>query len=223
MQDLSQYAISLALRGNWNQALKINLQILKKQKADADALNRAAKCYAELGKIQKAREFAQKVLQIDPVNSIAQKCVIKWETMSDGFTQTTTFLSANIFLEEPGKTKIVPLVKLSDPKSLLCLDCGYEVNMEIRKRYINIVSSYGKYIGKLPDDISVRLINLIKQGNEYKVYIKTASAHEVKVFVKELKRSKQISHISSFPTEKIQYVSFTAPELVHNKKPVSSA
>lgn len=224
MQDLSQHAISLALRGNWSEALQINLKVISDNSLDVDALNRISKCYEELGQFQKAKIFAKKVLEIDPFNNIAKKSLKKLQLLKNGSVlPTTTLLSANIFLEEPGKTKLVPLVKLTDPRALLCLNCGSEVIMEIKMHKINIVTTIGTYIGKLPDDISSRLIKLIDNGNTYKAYIKTASPKEVKLFIKEIKRSKSISHIPSFSAEKLQYVAFTAPELVHNKKPVSSA
>jgi hypothetical protein len=39
------------------------------------------------------------------------------------------------------------------------------------------------------------------------------------VFIREVERGKNVSSILSFPIEKIDYVSFTPPELVHKDTP----
>ena len=212
MEDLSRQAIALALQGKWQQALDLNLQIINEFGEISDALNRISRCYTELGEIEKAREHAEKVIVLDPHNTIAQKCLMRLEVLKDGSKFESCLTSANIFLEEPGKTKIVPLVKLAEPALLLMLICGNEVTLEIHKHHINILNSDQKYLGKLPDDVSHRIITLSQSGNEYKAYVKTSAPKELKVFIKETRRAKEILHITSFPTEKIQYIAFAPPK-----------
>jgi len=218
MNDLSQHAIAAALRGDWQEALKLNLKIINSDGDHPDVLNRTARAYAELGEMKKALGLAKKVLTIDPFNAIAQKSITRWNTVKNGKVSSSTHLSARAFLEEPGKTKIVPLVKLSDPKTLLSLDCGSEVVISPHQHSISINNTSGKYIGRLPDDIANRISKLMNHGNEYQAYVKCATTNEVKLFLREIKRAKEVSHIPSFPSEKLQYVAFAAPELVHNKK-----
>src|SRR5213075_896079 len=137
---------------------------------------------------------------------IAQKCLVRLEVLKTlPFTTGVSLSSANVFLEEPGKTKIVALVKLAQPTLILTLICGQEVAMEIHKHHIDIITIDKKYVGKLPDDVAHRIISLSQSGNEYKAYVKASAQKELKVFIKETKRAKEILHITSFPTEKIQY------------------
>jgi len=210
--SLAQKAISLALRGEWSEAIKINLQILKLNPEDVDSLNRLAKAYAENGKIAEAKKTAQKVLNIDPLNNIAARCLAKWQTMKNGDIHPKSFASPESFLEDPGKTKLVPLMNLGDDQVLAGLDCGDMVKLATHPHSIAVVTQENKNIGKLPDDLAARLKNFIKSGSKYDVIIKSINIKEVVVFIR--------SDTFSFPTEKIEYVSFTPPELVHKDVPI---
>jgi tetratricopeptide (TPR) repeat protein len=200
--DLAQKAIAEALRGNWQNALKINIDILNQEPRDIDALNRSARAYAELGEIEKARDCAQKVLEIDPLNKIAAKSLIKWEGLfkTDGMIENhKVSISGSTFLEESGKTKIVSLVNLGDREVLTKLDCGEKVLLIPHNHSISVTTQNSRYIGKLPDDLAIRLINFIRSGNEYQAYIKGAEIQSVKIFIKETKRAENLKNIPSFP------------------------
>ena len=116
--DLAQKAISSALSGFWKEAREINKKILRETPKDIDALNRLARAYAELGEITKARSTAEKVLKIDPFNTIAEKSLRKWKGFKKGETQKGSILPAQLFLEEAGRTKIVSLLNIADEKVL---------------------------------------------------------------------------------------------------------
>jgi hypothetical protein len=210
---LAQKAIQEALSGNWDQSLKLNLQILKENSSDIDALNRLARAYKELGQISKAREFAQKVLKIDSVNQIAVKALEKWKSLKASDKSLPVGISTESFLEEPGKTKLVPLMDVGDAKILAKLDSGDEVNFLVHPHRVSVITTDKKYIGRLPDDLAARLRRLIKSGNSYQALIKNIEGHEVKIFIRELTSKNG----SSFPIEKIEYVSFTPPEFVHKE------
>lgn len=218
--DLAQEAITKALICEWDEAVKINRQILDKDPTDVDALNRLARALAEQGDFKKAREVAQKVLKVDPFNTIATKAVIKWKNVQNGGVTSSTPTMAQLFLEEPGKTKIVPLLHLGGTKILANLDAGDEVQLNTHSHRVPVLSSDGKYIGRLPDDLSARLRNLINLGNEYRVFIKSVNNCDVRVFIRETKRAEKLKDIASFSAEKIDYISFTPPELVHKKEEV---
>lgn len=212
---LAQDAISAALAGNWRKALEINTTILKEDQKDIDALNRLSKAYAELGKLNKARQTAKRVLKIDPFNTIATKSLEKWKGLKKGETYSSSPSPAQVFLEEPGKTKILSLLHLGSSKILAKLDSGDEVKLNTHSHRVSVITKDGRYVGRLPDDLSARLRKLIKYGNEYSVYIKSIDKNDVKVFIREIKRSKKLKDLPSFSTEKINYISFTPPELVH--------
>ena len=221
--DLAQKAILHALRGNWKEAIALNKLILQESPRDVDALNRLAKAYAESGKVDKARVLSQKVIKIDPFNRIAIKAVQRWKDL-DGVTfvsQKTT--SPEAFLEEPGKTKIASLLFPGDSRVIAHLDCGDEVRLMPHNHRVSVNTIDGKYIGRLPDDISAKLRGLIKLGNEYKILIKSADLNNLKVFIREIKRSDKIPDTPSFAPERIDYISFTPPELVHKKEEMKTS
>lgn len=217
-EDLAQEAINYALKGDWLKAIQVNRQILKSEPKDIDALNRLARAYSEIGDLEKAKKLAKKVLTIDPFDTIAKKALVKWSELKKSKPHTSSPISAQIFLEEPGKTKIVSLLHIGDPKILVSLDSGDEVFLNTTSHRISVHTKDGKYIGRLPDDLSARLKKFIKDGNVYRVWIKYVDKKEVKVFIREIKRSKKLANVPSFPSEKIDYISFTPPELVHKKE-----
>ncbi len=218
--SLAQKAIGLALRGEWEEAVKVNLEILSLAPQDVDSLNRLAKAYAEVGKIEQAKKTAQKVLKIDPVNAIATRCFEKWQSVKDGVIQPKSFASPESFLEDPGRTKIVILVNPGDEQIIAGLDSGDLVKLLPHPHSIAVVTDTNKNIGKLPDDLAARLKNLIKAGNKYEVIIKSVESKQVTVFIRETERGENAPAIQSFPGEKIDYVSFTPPELIHKDVPL---
>jgi len=215
----SQTAINLALSGDWSGAVKVNLEIISGSPEDVDAINRLARAYWELGKLSEAREATNRVLKIDPCNPIALKCVEKWKSVSNPSVHSANPTSNETFLEEPGKTRLVTLLNLGDAKIFANLDPGEEVKLFSHAHKVSINTLDGKYIGRLPDDLAARLRNLIKGGNKYQVLMKSVEPKEIKVFIRELEKGPKAPDISSFPTEKIDYVSFTPPELIHKNPP----
>lgn len=215
----SQTAINLALSGNWSEALKVNLEIITQNPEDVDAINRLARVYWELGKISEAREATKRVLKIDPVNPIALKCIEKWKSAERTGVHFASPAPTETFLEEPGKTKLVTLLNLGDSKIFANLDPGEEVRLFSHAHKVSINTLDGKYIGRLPDDLAARLRNLIKAGSKYQVLMKSVDPKEIKVFIRELEKGPKALGLPSFPTEKIDYVSFTPPELIHKDAP----
>lgn len=216
-RQLAQEAVNHALSGDWEKAIEINDLILKEDSDDVDALNRKAKALAEIGKLKLAKETAQKVLKIDPFNSIAQKSIKKWSSLKGKNVSNSGPSHPQNFLEEPGKTKIVKLLYLGAESVLAQIDNGDEVLIKPSGHRLTIETIDGKHVGRLPDDLSARLKRLINHGNEYQVFVKSADTECVIVFIREVKRSEKLKDVPSFSAERIDYVSFTPPELVHKK------
>ena len=132
--------------------------------------------------------------------------------MDEGECPCGKISSPDDFLEEPGKTKMMYVMHQGDPKVIATLDAGDEVRLDSHSHRLEILTEDGKYVGRLPDDLSARIKMLISCGNEYKVVIKSLDQAGVKILLRETKNK---SGTPSFPAEKIEYVSFTPPELVH--------
>jgi tetratricopeptide (TPR) repeat protein len=219
---LAQRAVDLALEGNWKEAIEVNDEILRQTPDDIDALNRKARALAELGDIAKARKVAEEVIKLDPINSIAIKCLEKWKKMTKVRKENDKSISVvDAFLEESGKTKLVKLIHTGDESVFANLDPGEEVKLVPFAHRVSAMTMDGTYLGRLPDDLANRLKTLIKEGNKYQVLVKSVGNRDLVVFIREIERGKKVKDINSFPPEKIDYVAFTPPELVHSDTPIN--
>ncbi len=197
MKTTSNQAIQTALTGDWAQAVNINKSILSDNPNDVEALNRMALAYVILGKSKNAKDTYQKVLEIDPLNSIALKNLKKISTDSKYKREFTFVQVNNIFLEETGKTKVVELINLAQSEVLLTLRTGQSVDLSIKRLKI-FISQGKKYIGVLPDDIGKRLIKFIRGGNKYEAYVKASTHQSVAIFIRELKKVTRFKDQPSF-------------------------
>lgn len=198
MDLLKNQAIQTALQGDWNTAVTLNQQILDQDTDNIDALNRLGFALASLGKVKEAKECYQKVLTLDMQNPIATKNLKRLSNMNGKVATVAPYKMNNIFIEEPGKTKVIELLNIADQKAISHLHCGEELQLSVKRMKIFVLDNDKQYIGMLPDDISKRLIEFIQGQNQYEAYVKTVDDHKVTVFVKETFRSPQFKNQQSF-------------------------
>ncbi|MGE5041381.1 MAG: tetratricopeptide repeat protein [Candidatus Levyibacteriota bacterium] len=201
---LKQLAINSALCNDWKQAEELNLQLIQENPNDIDSLNRLGFALMKLGKYNKARDMYKKVIAMDKTNPIAVKNLKRLETVSqtdhqngNGNSMPSVSLTG-IFIEEAGKTKTVELKNIADKKMLSLIEPGDPVSMVIKRSKIFVQSMDKKYIGMLPDNISMRLISFMKGGNEYSSCVKACDEKMVTVFIKETKKSGRFKNQASF-------------------------
>ena len=191
-------AIQTALEGNWQEAIALNKSLIHENPEDIDALNRLALAYSITGKLKEAKSSYQKVIKIDPLNPIALRNIKRFKeknfTPSNGHSLTQI---NNGFLEEPGKTKVIELINMAQPKILESLRTGQSVELSVKRLKI-FVSEGKQYIGVLPDDVARRLIKFINAGCKYNAYIKSSNPHKVTVFLKEIKKVTKFKDQPSF-------------------------
>lgn len=222
IQDLAQQAIEKALSGQWESAKEINLLIIKKDPNNIEAMNRLSKSYFELGNIKAAKTIINNILKIDPYNPIALRCFDKWKNLKKVERNTSKQMSPDMFLEEPGKTKIVHLIHPCDKPIMAKLNCGDIVFGSVKSHRISIVSDSGKYIGKLPDDVSIRMKKLMRIGYQYVLAIKSVDANGIKVFIRETFHPSKHSSKTSFSSEMVDYIPYTPSGMTHDRVDVSS-
>lgn len=198
MKITSDQAIKATLSGDWESAIKLNKSLIEENPKDVEALNRMGLAYSILGKTKEAKESFDKVIEIDPLNSIALKNIKKLKNDQPNNENGVTFIQVNnIFIEETGKTKVVELINLAQAEILQSLQTGQAVDMSIKRLKI-FVQQGTKYIGVLPDDIGNRLIKFINGGNKYEAFVKSASHQSVSIFIRELKKSAKFKDQPSF-------------------------
>lgn len=218
MNTLVTQAISAALSSDWKRAIDCNEQLLSQQEADIDALSRLAFAYTQTGEAEKAKKLYKKILTLDRYNFIAQKNFDKLTalgakagSLSTGRKSRT--ISPQLFLEEPGRTKIVILINPAPLTTLSKLRISDAVYLHPKKHTVEIRDEENKYIGALPDDITYRLLRFLKAGNTYEVYVKNVQKNSISVFIKEIKRGKKFLNQPTFHTSSSDYTSSTPREL----------
>lgn len=216
-ESLAQAAITAALSSDWQQAVKINEKILHLAKDNTEALNRLARAYLCLGDLAKASKMYKKVLEIDPYNIIAlknteklSKTNLSQDIETNGHSKpniiTTHINLSQVFLYEPGKTKLVNLLNLAPPSVLATLNCGDQVKLNPKNHSITVTNENGTYLGAFPDDLAHRLLSLISGGNQYEAYVKSAGLKSLNIFIRETERSAKFANQPSFQTQNSNYV-----------------
>lgn len=204
--SLAKLAIDAALSSRWNKALEYNREINKLEPDNIECLNRLAKAYLELGKYQQSKKTYQEVLKRDPYNMIAQKNIKKISAFKKNGdppkldTDRPVTLLPSLFLEEPGITKVINLIKVAEPQKLLTLSAGVIVNLVTKNRGITVTQN-DHYIGVLPDDTAHHLMKLIHGGNKYQAIVKSVKQNGVSLLVREIFRSKKFKNQASFLDE----------------------
>jgi tetratricopeptide (TPR) repeat protein len=207
---LARLASQAALSSNWQEAVKINEKILKTNKDNVEALNRLARAMVCTGELARAQKLYKKVLEIDPYNIIARKNFEKISASNPASVKANSRIAhtvnvTNIFVSEPGKTKVVTLLNLAAPNILAVLNFGEQLAIKPKNHSVSITTQENVYLGALPDDLAHKLIALIAGGNQYEVYVKAVSAKSLAVFIREVFRSERFTNQPSFQTTQISY------------------
>lgn len=200
---LEQQAIEAAMNSEWEQAIQANARILKQDSENIDAHLRMGYAYLQANKLQDAQKQYKKALKIQPKNNLAlehlEKIAILYSKKKPK-TSSKVKYDSNLFLEVPGRTKTVQLVKLGKKEDLAGRSIGEEVVLKEKKRRLEVRSLENEYIGLLPDDICKRLLYFIKERSIYKTYIKEIDLTEVIVFIREIEKGKKVKQYPSFPS-----------------------
>ena len=193
---LRNQAIQAAKVRDWQSAIDINLQLLEQNQNDTGALNRLGLAYLQTDNKQKAKECFLKSLELDSSNTIAKKHL---QNLKSNYTSTVPSFTRQYFIEEPGRTKTVELVRLAGKQVIESLSVGQSCELKPKNRFISVEMD-NQYIGALPEDLSFRLAKLIERGNKYSCCIRSCnSSNHCSVYLKETYRSPQNSDYLSFP------------------------
>ena len=205
--DLTGQAINAALTGDYNKAIEINKKILKIKKNNVQALSRIASAYLELGDLEKAKKFYKKGFTLDPYNTIVIKNLKKIEKikpLKNKINNYSPLIVNQLFVSEPGKTKITLLMNLPPVENYLSVKPGTSVCLTCKKRGILVyLSGNGNdkkngYLGSLPDDLASKINRLTQKGNRYQAYIKNVSLTSVSIIIQEIYRCKKCQDQPSF-------------------------
>lgn len=197
----TQQAIQLAMQGQWQEAAAVNRAIIAAFPNDVDAYNRLGKALTELGHYSEAREAYAKTLELDSLNSIAQKNLTRLATLGEGAAvqaEGGQKLSPQMFIAEMGKTGITILTRAA-AKAAARMTAGDQVFLRRQNNTLVVESGQGEYLGEIEPKLGMRLIKLMEGGNEYAAAIATLSQDDVRVIIKETFKHPSQAGKPSFP------------------------
>lgn len=219
MSQLKSQAIQTALVGDWESAIALNKLILQEEPNDIDTLNRLAFAFLSRGNVQDAKNLYEKVLSLDMKNPIA---IRNLKRVVDSSCKRVSFHINNLFIEEPGKTKIIELINVAEKKIISHLRSGEKLALAIKRMKIFVLDQDNQYIGMLPDDLCKRLIRFMNVGNKYEAYARTADSNKITIFIRESKRVKRYKDQPSFVYTEKSKLSFTVKSHSENKNEKSA-
>ncbi|MBT9166284.1 MAG: hypothetical protein DDT25_00967 [Chloroflexi bacterium] len=180
-------AINSAMQREWEKAARINESIIKLSPNDISAHNRLGKALTELGQYTEARKAYGRVLELDPNNSIARRNLQRLSYSKDGQgpPKDACEIEPGFFIEEAGKARMVNIHRNGPSETLAKLSAGDHVDLQVRGQALVAVNDSGEYLGEIEPRIGLRLIELMKRGNEYQMAIISLRDDRIKVMIKE--------------------------------------
>jgi len=197
----TQQAIQLAMQGQWQEAAAVNRAIIAVFPNDVEAYNRLGKALTELGRYAEAREAYGKSLELDSLNSIAQKNLARLATLGEEAAvqaEGGKKLSPQMFIAEMGKTGTTVLARPA-PQAAARMAAGDEVFLRRQNNTLVVESGQGEYLGEVEPRLGLRLIKLMEGGNQYAAAIATLSQDDVRVIIKETFQHPSQAGKLSFP------------------------
>ncbi|MEJ7802805.1 MAG: tetratricopeptide repeat protein [Candidatus Limnocylindria bacterium] len=206
-RQLAEAAIAHATRGEWEEAVVANRQLLDLG-PDIDACNRLGKALAELGRHAEALTAYGQALERDATNRIAQRNIERLRVVMAVRRPTTNGKSrpekapVTLFIEETGKTGRARLINLAAPRVLAPLSPGDAISLDVEGDEL-VASVATTTIGSVEPRIATRLLKLIAAGNRYDAAITTVheAGGEIVVMVREAFSHPNNFGRVSFPTQ----------------------
>lgn len=202
-EDIQQEAIKAAVNNDWQRAVELNSQILENFPDDIPCLNRLGISLSMTNKVKDAIKTFEKVIALDSHNQIAKNNLQRLKIIKKAGNTSPFSTKSFSFIEEPGKSKVIPLVNQGEPIIFSSLNIGEEVDLATSKHKVKAVTISNKFIGYLPDNISKRLIELIDAGYKYRTIMKSVNPKSPSIFVQETHASKRLKGAPSFPLDEI--------------------
>ena len=204
-RSLTQDAIDLALKGEWERATEVNRAILELFADDVEAMNRLGKAYMELGKYDDARGVLGNVTRIAPYNNIAKKNLARLESLGNSPASTKLGRKVgsvpHIFIEESGKSGTTVLRKTAPSETVARIAPNDPANLVAENSNLNVYSRDGEYLGQVEPKLGQRLVRMMCSGNEYDAAIVSVNQQGVSVIIRETFRHSSLRNVCSFPSK----------------------
>jgi len=204
-KDLSQEAISLALKGEWEQAVGVNQSILELFPSEVEAMNRLGKALMEVGEYSEAKCVLDQVVSVAPYNNIAKKNlarlsqletvpstagrkVRKVSPLAQGFIADSGKSGTSV-LQSPATGALVGSIAPSEPAQLV-----------LANNLLNVYVRNNEYLGRVEPKLALRLGRLIEGGNEYEAAVIGVNDRGISIMIRETYRHPSQQNACPFPS-----------------------
>ena len=207
----SKEAVNLALRGDWEEAVAVNRDMIARFPSDVESYNRLGKALTELGDIAGAKEAYLSTLEIDPGNSIAKKNLSRLDNLAEPVVTSdeeerrqslssraqARKVDPEIFTTDMGKAGVVNLCNVASGQVLAKVGLGEQVHLKVDGQRLIVESEEGEYMGQVEPRQGVRLIKMMEGGNRYAAAILSMKEDKIQVVIKEVyQHPSQVGHLS---------------------------
>ncbi len=188
----AKQAVEAALKGLWEQAIELNLQILDVHPEDLDAKARLGRAYLQNKEFTKAKRLFKEILEKDPINTIALKNY-KLAKEKIGI-KTTAELNPKAMIKEPGTSTEINIQITAKRIFADGFSPGEELRIKVNKKTASFHKN-GTLVGKTTD---THIINSLLQAKAHKAIV---TANFVKGYDKSI-RLVLNSSLSVFKSQK---------------------
>ena len=215
-RDLSQEAVNLAVKGEWERATEVNIAILESFPTDVEAMNRLVKALIETGSYVDAQAALNQVCEIAPYNNIAKKNRARLDqlTANPDLPKSETSKQARkaagasqTFIEESGKSATTvlrnsnSLRNANGRKTTIHLAPSDPVVVSREKNTVMVKTLDGQLLGQLEPKMGNRLARLMDRGNKYSAVVVSVNDDGVSIMVRETFKHPSLQNMCSFPSQ----------------------
>jgi hypothetical protein len=188
-RQLAEMAIAQAARGEWEESVDTNRQIIELG-GDVDAYNRLGKALAELDRLPEALEAYRSALERERTNRIAERNVERLEALiaAEGTARGDRHAPrapAALFIEEMGKTGNARLINLAPAKQLAPLSPGDAIELQAADGELE-ARVRGIKVGQVEPRVANRLLDLMAKGNRYEAALTTVTNDDLRLIIREV-------------------------------------
>ena len=205
IREKTRLAITHATESNWDDAAKINLELLAIVPNDVEASNRLGRAYIELGYLEEAIKAFKYSLTLSPHNTIAGKNIARLSTLQSenistnlSSSRTTT---STLFISDSGKSTKLTLHIGKMAGQLPHFAPGTPLILNLEGDGISVSDSQGQKLGMLPPKLGFRLAGLIAGGNRYEAIFVSSQGEELSILVNEIYQDPSQRKLISFPPQ----------------------
>ena len=197
-------AIQLAIKGEWDAAIKINQELVCLNPKEINTYNRLGKAFEEIGDYENAKQAFQKTLTLSPYNNIAARNLSRLNQVvsSRHPAKRSRKLSPSAFIGEQGKTITTLLHKVHTKQPGYQLVPGDLLELDIKSNTLIITDPNRVITASLDRHVASRLLKLIAGGNKYRASVASIDEEGVHIMVQETYQHPSQINVTSFPSYK---------------------